>query len=306
MLEIKYVTLILVINLLSVILMCLRYRFVLGFIDKKISYLSSFLIISIANSINYLMPFKSGVIIGNPMAAKIVESVSLKKGFVVHFFEQTFEILWEISFIFLAALFLISQELITKNTIIKLVSVIFLLLLILFFIVKNKFLLKLLLKAYSFMPNKIKAIVLKNNFKKDDAEKILENLKGLFTNKKFLLKYFLRTSIVILVIPINLLFTVYAFSISINYLSAFLVFWVSFILGRISGLPGGLGTREIVMSLLLVNLGLPTNVSIQIAFLNRILGFFPMLPTGIIYLLYFTKGHIKDFLKNKEILKNES
>lgn len=291
MIKIFYIFFILLVNLISAILIGLRYRFVLSYLGKKISVLSSFLIFCISSSINYLIPFKGGILIGGPTAAKLKEDIEFNKSSVVLIFEQLFEIIWQLIFILIAIWF--TGNKLFNNSLFSFIFITCSILVIIYFIFNYEKLFFILTKVHSFFPKKIKNIIQKLNIK-DNTNDVIKNVKFLFRNKKFLLVYVLQTLIIIFETPLNLFLILLFYSFYINYFYILFIFWISFILGKLSGLPGGLGVRDLALGTILTSFNIPLNLTVKIVFIHRILSLFPTIPVGVTTLLYFGKGKIKN------------
>ena len=79
-----------------------------------------------------------------------------------------------------------------------------------------------------------------------------------------------------------------------------MIFWVSSALGKLGGLPGGLGIRDAIQGAFLVGLGLPLLEAAKIVFYLRVLGFFPALPIGFLFLLLLGKEKIQNLFDKSE------
>ncbi len=296
MINIFYILIILVINLISAVFFSLRYRYVLNYLGEHIKATSAFLIFCLSGTINYLIPFKGGIFVGGPTAAKLKENISVEKSSIVLIFEQLFEAIWQL--IFIIFFFIFAGNKIFKNH--PLFNIIFLsimLIIILYFVFRHDKLLNILIKIHVFLPKKLKNFINKIGIKKENTSEAFKNLKLLFTKKSFLLNYSLRTVFLIFFTPLNLLFILMAFSYYFSYLDIIIMFWTSFILGKLSGLPGGLGLRDLAIGAFLVNLGISTTLTVQIVFLHRILSLFPVIPVGGTLLIYLSKGKLTEFYK---------
>ena len=150
----------------------------------------------------------------------------------------------------------------------------------------------LFFKIYNVLPFKLKELIKKTGLKKENIGNYFSKLKSLFSNKIFLLNYNLFSLLIILISPFLIVFLGRAYSININYLDSFNVYWFSFILGRLSGLPIGLGVRDVSAGYLLTNLGFSTLISLQIIFLSRLISFFPFFPFGLAYFIKYGKEKI--------------
>ena len=296
MAKIFYIFLILLVNFASAAMLSLRYRYLFSFLGHNISRTSSFIILSITNSLNYLIPFKVGLLVGGPLAPKIKEKISIYKGSVVFAFGQLFEIIWQLIFILIAILFA-GNKFFKNDFLFNLIFAGVVCFFLLYLICRPAKILNVLIRFYGFFPEKLKKLIRSTGIKRDKTNNIFKDLKTLFTKKKFLLKYSLRTVTYAFFTPLNLFLILLAFSSYITYINIFMIFWTSFILGKLSGLPGGIGIRDVTIGALLVKFGIPTALTLKIVFLHRILSLFPLLPVGLIWLLYFSKGKMKHFYK---------
>src|SRR3989344_5677768 len=192
MANIIYIILIIFVNFISTIFVSLRYRSVLGCLGQKISRTSAFIIFCISSTINYLIPFKGGLLVGGPTSAKIRENISIKKSAIILVFEQLFEAMWQLTFV-LFALFFTGDKFFNNNffNFFNIIILILSIIIVIYFIIDYNKLIKILVKVYSFFPNRLKKIISKFVLK-ENAEEIFNSLKLLLTKRIFILKYFLR------------------------------------------------------------------------------------------------------------------
>ena len=282
---------VLFVNFITILIIALRYRYVLRHIDRKIGRVSSFLIICISNSINYLAPFKIGIFIGNPIAGKLREKISIQKSSVILIFDQVFELIWQLVLI-LAVIYFTSLNVLELSFLFRIIFVGLLIFLLIFFIIYYKLLIKVVLNIFPFLPNKFKNLLRNLGIKKEGLDGVFGELKSLFTEKRFIINYFFRTACLILVTPISLFLLARAFSFDLSYIYALVIFWVSSALGKLGGLPGGLGVRDAIQGAFLVGLGIPLLGAAKIVFYLRVLGFFPALPIGLFLLFFLGKDKI--------------
>jgi uncharacterized protein (TIRG00374 family) len=284
-------------NVMVAVLKSFRYMNILSVVDKKISFFSSFIIVCVTFVMNYLIPMRVGSVIGNPIAAKLKEEISLKKSSIIFIFEQVFDASWQILVIILAFIFF-SKKFSDVDFIYTLSILVTVFFIISYFIMKYQNFLTIVFKIYSFLPDKIKSFVVRTGLKRNDAVISFSSLKSLFVKKAFLSKYFSITLLLIFLNPFVIYFMFRAFYFQVTYLDSFLIYWISFIVGRLSWLPGGLGVRDVTFGGLLVSLlDMSAVVSVKLLIAYRLISFFPSIPVGVTALLYFGKGKLKNILE---------
>ena len=120
------------------------------------------------------------------------------------------------------------------------------------------------------------------------------SLSFLIKDYKFIISYMGLTFLVIFFVPFGLYFSSLIFDYPFNFLSILMIYWASFIIGRLSGIPGGLGTRDIAMGFLLNRLGVPTLGIINIILFYRLINLIPSLIIGVYSFLHVGKKIIND------------
>ncbi|MEK6936808.1 MAG: flippase-like domain-containing protein [Nanoarchaeota archaeon] len=295
--EIIFLVLAFFLNVIIDLLISGQYRYLVKFIEKKISYLSALVIVSLSFFLRLILVSKSGSFLGTPIAGKLKEGISLTKGALIIAFENITYTLWQLFILVFILAF--NREFIEENIIIAIPLVFLIIVLMIMCLYKYEKILYLIFKIYSFFPVKLKNIIRKTGLKKENIESQFNKLKMLFSNKLFLLNYNLISLLIILISPYSLVFLGKFYSISVNYFDSFSVYWFSFILGRLSGMPIGLGVRDVSTGYLLTNLGISTQISLQIVFLSRVVSFFPFFPIGLGCFIKYGKEKIFSIIYNK-------
>src|SRR3989344_1990137 len=108
----------------------------------------------------------------------------------------------------------------------------------------------------------------------------------------FFLNYNFISFLIIIISPFLIFLLSRSYLIHINYFDSFTVYWFSYILGRLSGLPIGLGVRDVSAGFFLTNLGVSATIALQIVFLYRLISFIPFLPFGLAYFIKYGKEKI--------------
>jgi len=298
-----YIALAFILNLVIALVVSLRYKYILQKVDVKITFLSSFIISGLAYFLSYLIPFKGGAILGYPLAAKIKENISLKKSYLVLFFENIFDTLWQIVIIFILLFF--GKNKYFDNIILDIVLIVLFIVVLSGAIFKYENVIRFFIWIYGFFPLRLKNLAEKTGLKRIDFNEELNRLKLLFFTKGFLFNYFLLSSIIVFLSPIIILCLTKSFSYNLNYFNAFFIYWVSYILGRLSGLPFGLGLRDAAIGTILYSYGVQGYTSVNIVILQRVITFFPFIPVGLIYFLSYGKSKIMKFYNEFKDKKEE-
>ncbi len=294
-----YVFLALLLNVVIAFLISLKYRFILRFIDKKISYFSAFIIVSVSSFLRYIIPLKGGAIVGTPVAAKIKENIDLDKSSIITVFENIFDTLWQLLLLILIFIFGTREFLSFYNIIVFLLLIIILV----FIILKYENFIFIIFSLYRILPFKIKEYIKKIGIKREHVHAYFEKLKNLFSKKDFILLYSFYVILISIISPFSLIFLSSSYSLDLIYSESFIIYWVSFILGRLSGLPGGLGVRDFTVGALLISHGFSTAIALKIVFLYRLISFFPLFLTGAVYSLIYGREKLVSLYYNIRNLK---
>ena len=164
-------------------------------------------------------------------------------------------------------------------------------------IVKYEYFLKLAWNLKTFMPsyvtNKVKKII-----KKKQIDDMLTDILKCLKTPKFILSAALPTFLVFVISPLMIQFSGYAFDENMGYITAFLAYWIGMIIGRLSGLPGGIGVRDATSIGVLLGFGIPASISLKIMILYRIIAALPHIVIGIpIFFQYGKKLMVKSLKK---------
>lgn len=295
--EIIFALLAVLLNIFIAFLISAQYRYLVGLIEKRISYFSSFVIVSLSFFLRLIMISKSGSLFGTPIAGKLREGISLGKGAIIIAFENITYTSWQLFILVFILAF--NKDFIEENMFFTIPLLFLTIILMIFCLYKYDKFLFLFFKIYSVLPFRLKRLIQKTGLRKENIDKHFSKLKSLFLNKTFLLNYNFFSLLIILVSPFLIVLLGRTYLIHINYLDSFTIYWFSYILGRLSGLPLGLGVRDVSAGFLLTNLGISTTIALQIIFLYRLILFIPFFPVGLIYFINYGKEKILGIYRSK-------
>lgn len=283
-------------HVLVLILIGWRFKIMIRKMRSRISVYHSTLIISFTQLNSYFIPFKIGGIITKPIILKKVFNINLKKSVFITFFEQFYENIWQL--IFLPIFILLAGEAILLDQVISRVyiGIIIIALLILILKFRGK-LVRLIFKIIAISPNFIKKFVRKIGLNEEEIPKIFEYVNSYIKDFKFISKISIITFMFVLIAPIALSSVFYIFDVNFPYLQLIPLYWIAAIAGKFSGIPGGLGARDVILfSFIKIITAVDSSLIIQMLILYRIILIIPTFILGVY--AYFSIG--KKAFSNRE------
>lgn len=266
--------------------------------NDSMKFINSFFMQNASFVLGYISPFKIGGILAKPLIIKKYTSIKPKDTLFSTFVEIVLDLLWQVAlfpilFIFVGKKFFDSHEFLISFILVAISIIIFMILII------NKDLsLRIVGLFFRLMPKKFN--IVKKIYKgKNWVETSISKLRLLFSDKRFMFKFFILTVVLLFLNPLVLFFTFKMYSLSLGYFVALSLYWLTFIIGRLSGLPGGLGARDASLGFLLIALGVDASLSVKVTVVSRLILMLPHLGFGIPALVYYgTNGMIKKFRKD--------
>lgn len=263
---------------LTVIFSAFRYSFLLGHIGEKLDLFKSTLIILSTQIVKFIVPFKIGTI-SKPIITKILTGISIKKSSLICIFEEISEIIWELLLIpFL--LFALGRKFIANYLFIDILFFIFFIFLLIIFILKIKYFIFLMWKFKIFIPEFIKR-KLRDKINREKVNFYFDEFLSFSSNRKVLFYYIIFIIILILTQPLVLYASLKYFNVNLDYLLILVFYWASFIIGRVSGIPGGFGSRDLSLTALIVTQNVSFDLALKITVLYRLIAIVPIIILGI-------------------------
>src|SRR3989344_2769315 len=280
----------LVFNIICLLILAYRSRFIFKFFSENLKVVHALLINALVLFLNYLTPLKIGSV-GYPIVAKKISGIKIVNSIKVAIFEPFFDLFWQFILLIILIFYLGSNALGLNNpyTWILFLILFIIILILIFYNFKRIFL--IMIKIF---PGWIKNRVKRLGVNKEIIMDIPFSLSFLIKDYKFIISYMGLTFLVIFFVPFGLYFSSLIFDYPFNFLSILMIYWASFIIGRLSGIPGGLGTRDIAMGFLLNRLGVPTLGIINIILFYRLINLIPSLIIGVYSFLHVGKKIIND------------
>lgn len=276
---------------------------ILKHLGEKISYIHAFYIFCIAKFSSIFTPFFSGIIISKPLVCKHYGNVPIKKGIFITVFEQILDFA-TILIIFPFLLLVVGHYFFNFYLQILLLCAVFVLFIFLFIYYEHIF--NFIWKFKNLIPKKLRIFGRKYNITKEGAFHYFKEVKGLFTNKKLLLAVFPYLLLQILLVPFVLKFSILILGVNLSYLTSFMVYFISVTIGKLSGLPGGLGSADITMGGLLILFGLTSLQATTAVILFRLISLAPALIIGGYLTIYLSTKYSLKFIASSKKPETET
>lgn len=279
------------------ILVALRLKILYSRFLEKINLSLLYMITLIANSINTIAPFRLGSTAA-PIILKKIKNISYKKSISVISLEQLIELIIQ-SIIFIISLYIISFSINASILTTVIISSLALILLLLLFFERR--IIPLFSLASRVIPQKISK----------HKEEIIKLLSLLQRKEKRAITFFSLMIVSLALVfysPLADQIFLRLFSIDLSYIQIFVYYWLPLFLGKISGLPGGIGIREGTMILILTQFNIPLASATHATIILRVVSVSIVLILGFIYstkigIDLFKISKLKDEVQQTSIMK---
>lgn len=273
--------------------------------DVKLKTLSEIFIIVAAA--NVIAPFRLGGVLVRTYILKKIKAIPHKMNIIATAIEQIVDVSVQI-IVVLICIYLIGIGTnidLTSKIIISSIALVGLL--VLFFWTGMKDLTyKTLIITERIIPRKIMELIKKKTkIKKDHFIEILNIIQTGKNRIRFLLLVVLTTLFIYVVFPIPLYFFAEGFDIKLTLTQIFVVFWLPMFLGRVSGIPAGLGIREASMIYILTIMGVDTISATSLTLTFRTLTIIGVVISGILLSAKYGLNILKIKKNSSELLKKE-
>ncbi len=275
----------LAVNVVCIVILSYKFMLVLHYMGEKLTISYSIAIVSLGQVLSYITPLNLGVLAVRSVSGKILANVEPKKMVFATLFDQWLELLAQVVIL---ALLMVSVGFKALKFGFGYSAVLFVLAIIMmaFIFYKPERSINFILKFKSLIPGFLRKILRRKINSKDivgfseqfESYKLLERKKILVLLSVYI--------IFVLVYPLIFYLLLDIFSISLSYINSFIFVWLSYILGRISGIPGGLGARDVSLAGLITAQGIGIGSVVMIIFLYRIVTMLPSFIIGIPLLFY--------------------
>ena len=284
--DLVFIGLAVLINLAVTVVGSIRYKIVLHDLGSSISLAGSFLVMNAAQFSSYITPMRIGGIISKPHASKIIAGVKARVALFATLIEQAFDLSWQIILLpFL--LILIGNKSMGLN--LQVVILILFLLTALGAFLKRRMIISILFRFSRFLPGFVKRHAKGRKLTKKRILRLVGKTSS-YLNVRMVLKLAIPTIITMIVAPFSLMFVARSVLVTITFGTAFVSILSSTIIGRLSGVPGGFGVREVSLAGFLIFFGIDPILAAEIAVLNRVASALVVVVFGAPALAYVVKN----------------
>ncbi len=275
----KYLLLAFVLSSAAIFVLSILYMVLFSVHDEKTSISSLFFTLYLAQLVSYIAPFKTGTIIGKPLIFKTLLNVPAVKAISVMAFEGIFSFGWQTLFLFI--LLLVSGLKIVSFSPAKGIIAMLLLLVMAIFLTRHRH------YIMSKMPEKMQKYISHINEINFKSKKLLWLIPVVFLQ--------------LLLLPLWVKLASNYFDISLSYMQYFEVYWISYILGRLSFLPMGIGVKDATISYFLISYGLDSVTAVKIVGMYRLFTLLPYIVIGTMVFIYYGSKYGYKFIKTGEL-----
>jgi uncharacterized protein (TIRG00374 family) len=273
-----YLSLGIVVSFFCMLIISVRYRLILVSLGENFSHMHSIYTTAVSQLSSYLLPIRVSSFMTRPLAVKFFSGASIKKAAIAATFDQIFETSWEIISLPFMLIAISNLEMgMGVNMILMLLAVVLVIVVmsrqekVFYFFWRFRFL----------APKKVRSFLLKKNIRKKQILDMIKESSRLFSNKKLVFSVAVLTSLSLVIFPLMLSFSVYFLGGQIDYKAAFLIFWISLIVGKLSGIPGGFISRDVTMLGLMNLYGLDVLLAGESIVVYRLVSLVPHLIFGV-------------------------
>ena len=267
---------------IATVVLAFRYRIIVSSLNVYMRFSEAFNITCLSQFISYLSPFRMGAIFTKPFLTKVISSVPFKKSMWASVFDQFFDLLWQV-ILLPVLLYIVGKEYLRIVGFFNLAALAALIGCIMVMVFHFDKVISLMWKFKFVVPRPIIEFSKKRNISKKRVLELVEKSRKQLRDKKMLFSMGVLTFIHFLLSGVVLeLFLLY-FGYNLSYLLVLAAFWASAIIGRLSGLPAGLGTRDVSLGAFLVAYGVGVTDSAKIVLVVR----FSVLATSTVLGLWF-------------------
>jgi uncharacterized protein (TIRG00374 family) len=140
------------------------------------------------------------------------------------------------------------------------------------------------------IPQFLRKRLVKYKFTKENMLRFSEQMKKFMKDYKSNALILAFTAVMFFSNPLSFYLLFVGANIPFTFFEIILVYWVSLIVGKVSGIPGGFGARDITAIGMLVALGVASDIAVSISVLFRLLTLVvPIFVGGPVVLIFLKK-----------------
>jgi len=241
-------------------------------------------ILTIVFAVNTIAPLKAAGFFIRPIMFKKKFSIPYKVSLMVLGLENMFDIIVQLAAALISAYSISFTEGLTITKQLIAAGISFFVVLILFFEKRIIYIIDFFFRVGKKLVSKklLAKLDKKFSFKKEQFFEIIEQLQHKKGRVLFILGFFMLSLFIVVYSPLTYYVFYLGYNIQITFMQVFVVYWLSFVLGRISGVPGGLGVKEGAIIFVLKYFNVPIGVAVSSTIVLRLLNTLVYVVLGVI------------------------
>jgi uncharacterized protein (TIRG00374 family) len=264
-----FISLAFLLTIVTVVLSGMRYRLMLRKMGTGSSALKASLAIFAGQTASFVVPFKMGSVTVRPLMTKRLEKASVKTSLFATVFENMFDLGWQVVALpFL--LIMVGEYALLHNIYIEIAALTAFLAASLLAARRYDAVLPRIWDMKRLVPKSVRSFMMKRDVSKKSMTSFMRDSAGLMKDRAFFAEFLLWTAAIIIVTPLVFWMLGIMLHMPMGFREAFLVFWISGIIGRLSGIPGGYVTRDVSSIAIMGLLGFDLASATALAIIHRI------------------------------------
>ncbi len=276
----------------------MKYKILLKYAEERISVWNAFLTFTITKFSTTITPFVSGPMIAKPMASKYLANIPLKKGAFITAFEQLLDFG---SFLLLIPMLMVflGEQMFFNSIVPRLALFFAVIIFCAIALLKRKQLISFVWRVKAVLPKKIRAWGKNAGFSEESAHQLLDDMLAYVKNPRPIAALIPFFAFQFLAMPIILQLVAAAFDVGLSFKLAFVIYWFSSAVGKLSGVPGGFGVADVSLGGLLAANGVAAVTIIKIVSFYRVITLLPAIAIGAPLAFYIGAKYAKEKIIDK-------
>lgn len=269
------------VSLVDLVIVSYKYILMVRGTGEKLSFRHGFVSTNISQAASYLSPFMVGSVLVRPIVLKVLGKIPVKKSTAAVSCEYFFDLQIQLLMFPFLAIMLGEQAFLG--------SVFFEILILIFFVAFSV----LMAKKYNtiitrlwfikrYFPKRMRSFGKKHKMTKDNIIATIESSMNFLSDRTLLASILILTFLLVFLSPLVLQLSAMFFGVNLSYYTMFLVYWIPAIVGRLSGLPGGFGSRDAVMASMFLLFGTDLVTVLQIIITYRAVVIIPIFVISLV------------------------
>ena len=292
-----------IIYLITMIIGVLIFQLLLRHQHEQVSFWQAFSVINLGQFLGLITPITGGAFIGKPLLAKFLAKLSLSKSISAIAFENFFGLAWQLASLPIL-LVILGEKIFLVNSVLKW-ALIFIVVLIFGYVAHQRhWFIPQLIKLKRLVPQRLRRLARSFGVTEKGIKETIDSLPEYLKQKPLLARLSFLVGVQALILPVQLYIALRYYDLHLGLFTIFALYWVSYILGRLSILPAGLGVKDVTLGGLLIGVGVASSTAIKVVLIFRFLTLIPPILIGAVLALIYAKD-FKELIKEKKAMLSQ-